>query len=561
MASVSAPCLARHNPGSLTLSTQKRHYQLNDTLHLILLMRLIRYTYDQVPDAGPGEHMKNEIDGCRHLTQFLAKAKTEGLRFLTDGTQLHYNGPQSLITQQFLNYVRLHKTELITLLIENGGARSIQLAPINVMKMPHRGLVPLHIQRHWKYATTRKSGVPVLAKAAQFDHNPATIPAIERSFAALLSRHDILHSRLTDVSGQGTISFGGAGEPDITTIPDTSTQLHGSISNAIPERFDPSTDPLFRSLLLPLDNGKVVFVILGNHVTMDEISMQILLDEFCQLYRSYVTLSPSGLLKPDVQYADYAQCIDRLPRCVLEKHANVWRTLLRGATVTRLPLDFATTESEYGPVDFCSFDIEDQYISRLRAEASKCKVTLFTILLAAHNVALFRTAGLTETTVGVLHSGRDIPILQRMVGCFATKYYSTTHINQDKYFSDIIMDIWDGNILHCQNLLPLDVIADEINVADCVKVTPTFNFIPSPHTTRLVQNRLYKPYTVRLQARKLSRLPAHHITVNGTDHLRGVIQFRSDLYKKRTMQRFADQYSHVIKQIAVGSARSKIGQL
>jgi hypothetical protein len=99
-------------------------------------------------------------------------------------------------------------------------------------------------------------------------------------------------------------------------------------------------------------------------------------------------------------------------------HHDYLASELTGAPVLRWPP--AQTRRGAGPVDQVEAILDPQYMAEVDALAARAGVTRFTVLMARCGRALAEVTGQSDLTVGVPVAQRDIPGLDRVIGCHLT---------------------------------------------------------------------------------------------------------------------------------------------
>lgn len=175
------------------------------------------------------------------------------------------------------------------------------------------------------------------------------VPALERSVATIVARHEVLRTtfRLTD------------GEPVQVVAPELRVELPVADRSAVPaaEReaevhrliqeetrrpFDLQRGPLLRARLIHLAPDEHALILIVHHIVFDGWSAGVLSRELSECYRAFATGETPRLAELPVQYADYAVWQrEWLTGESLEQQLSYWRTQLAGAPAgLELPTDY-----------------------------------------------------------------------------------------------------------------------------------------------------------------------------------------------------------------------------
>ena len=156
------------------------------------------------------------------------------------------------------------------------------------------------------------------------------VNALQRALNAMLSRHEILRTRIltheeipSQVIGETlrlTLKFldlsrGADPERDATQVIFQETELPFNLSAA----------PLWRALLLKLFDQEHLLLITMHHIISDEWSLKIFFRELAKYYWGFAQSTPAHLPELPIQYGDYAIWQrDRLNNNRLANQLNYW---------------------------------------------------------------------------------------------------------------------------------------------------------------------------------------------------------------------------------------------
>lgn len=166
--------------------------------------------------------------------------------------------------------------------------------------------------------------------------------ALQRSFATLIERHEVLRSVFVEVDGQllQQVRAPFALPLPVQVLPDAG-QLEQAVAAEIAELFDLGGGPLLRARLLQLSEEDHVLVLTQHHIISDGASMQLMVEELIDCYAAFSRGQQPELPALPIQYADYAlwqrQWMEAGER---ERQLAYWTTRLGGEQpVLELPLD------------------------------------------------------------------------------------------------------------------------------------------------------------------------------------------------------------------------------
>lgn len=285
-------------------------------------------------------------------------------------------------------------------------------------------------QRRLWFLETLEPGTPahVLAVAHRLD-GPLDAEALERSFDALVRRHEALRTTLAEVDGEIMQRVGETGSAPfrLTTLDlrpldpgrrDDALHAHTEAEAATP--FDLERGPLLRATLLRMADTEHRLLLAVHHAVFDGWSFDVFMAELGSLYGAFTDGSPSPLPAPALHYADAAlwqrrrlqgATLDRLRRYWVERMADP-------PPVLALPADHPRTPDRDRREASRKTTLPPDLVQSVKALAAREGVTLFTVLLAAFHILLHRHSGETDIIVGSPVAGRNRAELAGMIGLF-----------------------------------------------------------------------------------------------------------------------------------------------
>ncbi len=204
--------------------------------------------------------------------------------------------------------------------------------------------------------------------------------------------------------------------------------------------FDLTVGPLFRVGLIRLAVDVHILVVAMHHIVSDGQSMQIIMDEFAELYRANVEGRPPQLKTLPITYADYAIWQrDWLEAGEQERQLRYWRSELHGEQpVLSLPVDHPHQAEPRHLAGHFSFELPEALTSALHRVAREHRATLFMVLLAGFQAVLYRYTGQHDVRVGTTNANRIRPETQGVVGFFVNTQILRSSIDADMQWSALI---------------------------------------------------------------------------------------------------------------------------
>ncbi|PQZ53665.1 non-ribosomal peptide synthetase, partial [Achromobacter sp. MYb9] len=246
--------------------------------------------------------------------------------------------------------------------------------------------------------------------------------ALNAAFNELVRRHASLRTRfVATADGQAqAVVADPAPVPWLTHDAHTPVDALACAQAWIRMPFDLETGPLLRLGLIRQADDDHVLVVVMHHIVSDGWSMQIIVDEFTELYRAYVDKRPAALAALPITYADYAAWQRRwLADGEGARQRAHWVQRLGGAQpVLELPADGVRRPGGQYQAARHTFYLTEQAARELRASAQARQATLFAALLAGFQAVLHRYSRETDIRVGTPIANRHRGNTDRVVGFF-----------------------------------------------------------------------------------------------------------------------------------------------
>ena len=252
------------------------------------------------------------------------------------------------------------------------------------------------------------------------------VDALVEALNEIVRRHESLRTCFRVVDGEPTQRIAAQirlslDVVDLGAVPEEEreSEARRRARDEIRMRFDLERGPLTRARLLRTASDEHWLVLTMHHLVRDGTSSVILARELSVLYDAYRTGRAPALPALPAQYADYAS---RQREWLLGKEAQdqlaYWKQAL-----AELPTLELGTDRPRPAVPSCRggrvvFDLDETLTRALKELRRQEGTTLFTTLLAALQVLLYRYSGQQDIAVGVPVAGRRQPEFRDVIGYF-----------------------------------------------------------------------------------------------------------------------------------------------
>jgi len=267
------------------------------------------------------------------------------------------------------------------------------------------------------------------------------IKIFRKALREIVKRHEILRTNFLEINGelfqvikkkvQPTIKVinlykdkkftGAAGQNLLKTL----------IRNEIYKPFNLEKDLPLRTTLIKTGRRDSLLILVVHGMVWDGPSYQLLLDEWAELYNSYLEKKPSHLPPLPIQFKDYAEWeqSDKYNKR-RETQKNYWLKKLKGDLPLPLCLPGARTSVglQLSPVDNAVDNTKEliidnkEILGKIKTICRQTKATTFMFVLALLDIFLFKVTGekdlIVETSVSLRNSSELIksmgPILNTL---------------------------------------------------------------------------------------------------------------------------------------------------
>ncbi|MBO4123766.1 AMP-binding protein, partial [Cupriavidus gilardii] len=388
--------------------------------------------------------------------------------------------------------------------------------------------------------------------------------ALQQTFDALVERHESLRTTFHQ-DGEQAVQRIHPAHPlpiAITDLRDSHpAQRDAAIQSQVDAEaqapFDLELGPLLRVRLLWLADDDHILLVTMHHIVSDGWSMNVVIDEFARLYAGFVTGQPVPLPPLPIQYADYAAWQKQwLEAGELERQLRYWKSHLAddGTVVLELPTDRprpAVPSHRGGAV---SFSLDAALSAKLRALARRTDTTLFTVLLAAFQVLLYRYTGQRDLRIGVPVANRNRVETEGVVGFFVNTQVLRTDIDGSMAF-DAVLATARESVLQAQahQELPFEQLVEALQPERDLSHNPLFQVMLN-HQRRDLRALDRLPGLVLEKVERTANAAKVDLALDTQEDeqgvLSGVFGYAADLFEHDTVERLQRHYIGVLQCVA-----------
>ena len=383
--------------------------------------------------------------------------------------------------------------------------------------------------------------------------------AMQRAVNEVVRRHETLRTAFSSREGQpvqivvSTVELAFA-EHDLRQLPEKERK-ETWIRLAREEGrkpFDLAQPPLLRGTLVRLSEQKQLLLLTIHHIIADEWSMEVLQRELHQLYRAFCQGEPSPLAELTIRYTDFVDWQrGYLQGEVLQKQVGFWKQALAGAPmILELPTDKPrpAVQSFHGAVE--AFELPRELLERLKALSRQQEATLFMTLSAAFMTLLHRYTGQDDILVGTPISGRTRSETEDLIGLFLNLVILRAQFSQEETFQSLLQQVRQRALgAYGHQDLPFEQLVAELAPERDLSRTPLFQVMFVLFSTDAASQASDAAALAQL-ATGTSKFDLTLAVSETEAGLRGMIEYRTDLFEADTIRRLCGHYGILLEAIS-----------
>ncbi len=348
------------------------------------------------------------------------------------------NAEQSLkLARRFIELPLEKRRLFLAGLQEEGIDFSLFPIPANVTGSDRDGLSYAQRRMAFLWQLAPQGAAYNLPMAVRLN-GPLNLQALQEAFDRMVERHESLRTHLQaqgDQLRQVVLppSTAAIVRRDLGPLPpaEREAQVSAVAEAEAQAPFDLLQGPLWRVQLLHLNVEEHVLLLTLHHIVADGWSLNVLIQEFVQLYDAACNQTDAALPALPIQYRDYALW----QRSWLEageqaRQLAYWQAKLGDDhSPLELPLDYPRPAVPSHRGARLELQVPPALVERIADLAKAQGATLFMVLLASFKLLLQRYSGQPAIRVGVPVANRHRAEVEGLIGCFINTQVLHTEID------------------------------------------------------------------------------------------------------------------------------------
>jgi amino acid adenylation domain-containing protein len=332
------------------------------------------------------------------------------------------------------------------------------------------------------------------------------------------------------------------------------SEIVDKLSDTFVQPFDLAKAPLWRIELVRLMPDKHLLLFDIHHIICDGVSVGVVLDDVMTYYNG------KELPQLDYRYVDFAQWQNKQWETGrIKRQEQFWLDAFEGELPQmELPLDYPRPQSQPLQAETIQFEIDDQLTAKLNQLAGTGNTTMYVILLSLYTILLSKLTQTEDIIVGSPVTGRTHNELESIIGMFVNTLAMRNYPRGDKQFDKYMQDVTQNVFSAFENQdYPFEMLVEKVAPNRQINRNPIFE------TMLVLQNfRLYREFQQEGQHpdEKLTFIPVKmkenaakfDVTLDAAEEDGRIyigMQYRAELFRKDTMERFALRYVKLAQQV------------
>ncbi|WP_051091809.1 non-ribosomal peptide synthetase, partial [Methylosarcina fibrata] len=437
--------------------------------------------------------------------------------------------------------------------------RGIDIGQFPIASVGRDTALPLSYgqQRLWFLAQLEPDSSAYHIADAVYLHGEINADAVQCGIDKLVIRHESLRTVFANEGGKPVQIVRGDSPVKVRRLDfsvqsgDTDELVKCQVEKLEREPFDLVNGPLMRVALLKLASERHVLVWVLHHIVADEWSLNILLNEFAELYHGFCQSREAALPGLPIGYADFAVWQRHwLEAGEMERQLAYWRERLgEEMPQLELPLDKPRPAQPSDAGAKFEISLPDGTAGALREICRRQGATVFMGLLAMFYLLLYRYSDQNKLRVGVPVANRNRRETENLVGFFVNTQVLQVELDGSLNFQQVLARVKEtalGAQAHAD--LPFDQLVEALSPHRSLERTPLF---------QVMYNHQYQQADTAgaLGALQIAPFPRDAHTTqfelildtfeNVNRSISAIWTYASDLFDQATIARMAGHFSRL----------------
>ncbi|AMP99734.1 Nonribosomal peptide synthetase [Pedobacter cryoconitis] len=480
---------------------------------------------------------------------------------LVDG-ELKVFSRDAQVNHELIVKIKENKQELKNFLLKYGPQTSDKQIP---QVAPAENYVLSSAQRRlWILSQFSEGNAAYNVPGAYWFEGELNLQVLQRSFEALISRHEILRTVFCAEGDNEVRQY--VQNADTAGFVIHEQDLRGTdravLRNLIEEDalrvFDLSSGPLMYGCLYRVSERNWVFSYVMHHIISDGWSMGILIKELMGYYDAFLLGDENVFTALNLQYKDYASWQQgQLEGAAFAVHKAYWLEQFSGELpVLSLFGDKARPLVKTYNGRTIRKNLNAELMGRFRGLLQEESATLFMGLLAVVNVLLHRYTGQEDVIIGSPAAGREHTDLEGQIGFYVNTLALRTIFGEAENYKEILGAVKRGTLgAYEHQAYPFDELVESLNLQRDMSRHPLFDVVVVLQQQEL-QQQSWEKHLSGLQASVyedsrdvISKFDLQLTFIELSEGVDILMSYNNDIYEEVTVVTMLDHLEQLLETI------------
>jgi amino acid adenylation domain-containing protein len=393
------------------------------------------------------------------------------------------------------------------------------------------------------------------------------VDLLKRSILQIIERHEILRTSIQVHQGQPIQVVHPDPQLDLSVVniqdiapPKQEHKVQSLMTATSSLPFDLTQAPLMRGLLIQLAPQDHVMLLTAHHLISDGWSWRVFFKELTAIYTALTTDSLPALEPLPIQYGDVALWQrQQLQKPEIKQQLVYWQEQLANIPpLLELPTDFPRPpiQTFKGARQFLT--LPGDLSQSLKHLSKTYQVSLFSLLLSAFQVLLYRYTDNPDILVGAPVANRRQRQTEDLFGCFINTLVLRADLGDNPKFSDLLTQVQQTVSTAQDNQdLPFEQLVQALQPERSLSHSPLFQvlfvFQDQPLETLALPQLTVEPMLVDSGVAKFD------LTLyldNRPDGLATIIEYNADLFEATTIEHWLSHWQILLRSIVAQPDRA-----
>lgn len=297
------------------------------------------------------------------------------------------------------------------------------------------------------------------------------INKLQECFRILINRHEALRTHF-DIIDNEIVQVVDDDIDFKLSLENASSNNLNEIYCSFVKPFDLSLAPLFRTKVVKLNNNKMLILLDMHHIISDGTSLNILLQELCDLYNNN-KLSEKQLDYKDFTLWEKAQ----FETDSFKKSREFWVNQFKDEIpLLNMPTDYPRPSVQSFEGSNYHTKLSKETFDKINKVAQELNITPYMLLLSCYYILLSKYTSQNDIVIGTPIVGRELPELSNILGMFVNTLPLRSNVDPSSTFESFSKAIKNFCLDSFKNQsYPFDTLIRDLNIKRDTSRNPLFD--------------------------------------------------------------------------------------